>query len=80
MIIPVVDIGVDVYGERVELPLVGAGTWQYNDTIAYQSVCQALEAGYTLIDTVRPLDTAIKRVWAWPFEIVFMGKEKICLS
>jgi diketogulonate reductase-like aldo/keto reductase len=50
-IIPVVDIGVDVYGERVELPLVGAGTWQYNDTIAYQSVCQALEAGYTLIDT-----------------------------
>jgi aryl-alcohol dehydrogenase-like predicted oxidoreductase len=51
MIIPVVDIGVDVYGERVELPLVGAGTWQHNDTIAYQSVCQALEAGYTLIDT-----------------------------
>ncbi|CAB9524691.1 Probable NAD(P)H-dependent D-xylose reductase xyl1 [Seminavis robusta] len=33
------------------MPLVGAGTWQYNDTIAYQSVCKALQAGYTMIDT-----------------------------
>lgn len=49
--IPSVTIGQDIHGQDVNLPLLGAGTWQYNDTIAYQSVCQALQAGYTLIDT-----------------------------
>ena len=49
--IPSITIGQDVNGQDVVLPLLGAGTWQYNDTIAYQSVCQALQAGYTLIDT-----------------------------
>ena len=49
--IPTVRIGTDVHGLPVALPLLGAGTWQYNDTIAYQSVCQALQAGYPLIDT-----------------------------
>lgn len=33
------------------MPLVGAGTWQYNDTVAYSSVCSAFEAGYTYVDT-----------------------------
>ena len=49
--IPSITIGRDVYGRDVNLPLIGAGTWQYNDTIAYQSVCRALQAGYTMIDT-----------------------------
>ena len=33
------------------MPLIGAGTWQYNDTVAYESVCKAFEAGYTFVDT-----------------------------
>lgn len=44
-------IGVDVHGLPVVLPLVGAGTWQYNDTIAYQSLCKSFGAGYHLVDT-----------------------------
>jgi diketogulonate reductase-like aldo/keto reductase len=50
-LIPLTTIGVDTYGRAVDLPLIGAGTWQYNDTIAYQSVCQAFAAGYTFVDT-----------------------------
>ena len=50
-LIPTITIGVDVHGLPVKLPLLGAGTWQYNDTVAYSSVCQALQAGYTLVDT-----------------------------
>jgi diketogulonate reductase-like aldo/keto reductase len=49
--IPNITIGRDVHGRDVVLPLLGAGTWQYNDTIAYQSVCQAFQAGYTFVDT-----------------------------
>ena len=49
--IPSVVIGKDVQGDTVDMPLIGAGTWQYNDTLAYQSVCQAFEAGYTFVDT-----------------------------
>jgi diketogulonate reductase-like aldo/keto reductase len=49
--VPSKAIGIDVHGYPVNLPLLGAGTWQYNDTIAYESVCKALSAGYTLIDT-----------------------------
>lgn len=49
--IPTITIGNDVHGRPVVLPLLGAGTWQYNDTIAYQSVCKAFDAGYTFVDT-----------------------------
>ena len=49
--VPSITIGQDADGHDVTMPLLGAGTWQYNDTIAYQSVCQALQAGYTMIDT-----------------------------
>jgi diketogulonate reductase-like aldo/keto reductase len=49
--IPTIMIGTDVDGAPVELPLVGTGTWQYNDTIAYQSVCKAFEQGYNFVDT-----------------------------
>ena len=49
--IPTVHIGNDRDGIPVNMPLLGAGTWQYNDTIAYQSVCKAFDAGYTFVDT-----------------------------
>lgn len=49
--IPTKQIGTDVYGLPVNLPLLGAGTWQYNNTIAYQSLCKSFDAGYTLVDT-----------------------------
>ena len=51
------------------LPLVGAGTWQFNDTIAYQSVCKAFQAGYTFVDTAygygnqRGVGKAINDCW-----------------
>jgi diketogulonate reductase-like aldo/keto reductase len=35
----------------VNMPLVGAGTWQYNNSQAYNSVCNAFDAGYTYVDT-----------------------------
>ena len=49
--IPSIIIGKDSDGKNVSLPMIGAGTWQYNDTIAYESVCKAFEAGYTFVDT-----------------------------
>ena len=49
--VPTRRIGVDVHGWPVMMPLVGAGTWQYNDTIAYQSLCKAFSAGVTMVDT-----------------------------
>lgn len=35
----------------VHMPLVGIGTWQYNDTRAYDAICNAFEVGYTYVDT-----------------------------
>lgn len=35
----------------VQMPLVGIGTWQYNDTVAGAVVASALDIGYTAIDT-----------------------------
>jgi len=35
----------------VKMPLVGAGTWQYNNSQAYTSLCNAFEAGYAYVDT-----------------------------
>jgi diketogulonate reductase-like aldo/keto reductase len=48
---PTITIGKDVHGVDVALPLVGAGTWQYNDTTAYDSLCKAFAAGYNMVDT-----------------------------
>ena len=50
-IIPTKEIGRDVHGLPVLMPLVGAGTWQYNDTAAYQSLCKAFGQGITFVDT-----------------------------
>jgi len=35
----------------VHMPLVGIGTWQYNDSVAHDAVKTALELGYNHIDT-----------------------------
>jgi diketogulonate reductase-like aldo/keto reductase len=51
LMLPTIPIGHDVHGLPVKMPLIGAGTWQYNDTIAYQSLCKAFQSGYTLVDT-----------------------------
>jgi hypothetical protein len=44
-------IGVDYQGDPVYMPLIGTGTWQYDSTTAYDSVCQAFGAGYNFVDT-----------------------------
>merc|ERR1719183_2334823 len=35
----------------VDLPLVGLGTWQYNDSVAEAAVTSALQIGFRHIDT-----------------------------
>jgi len=35
----------------VEMPMVAAGSWQYNSSAAYSSITAALKAGFTMIDT-----------------------------
>jgi diketogulonate reductase-like aldo/keto reductase len=49
--IPTKFIGRDVHGLAVKMPLVGAGTWEYNSTVAYESLCKAFALGYTFVDT-----------------------------
>lgn len=49
--VPRQHLGWDVENKDVWLPLVGLGTWQYNDTIAYEALCKAFAAGYTYVDT-----------------------------
>lgn len=41
--IPFVTIAKDVAGKDVNLPLIGAGTWQYNNTEAYDSLCKVTQ-------------------------------------
>lgn len=53
----------------VNMPLVGLGTWQYNDTVAYGAICAAFDAGYTYVDTAwgygneRGVGKALKDCW-----------------
>jgi len=76
--VPTLSIGEDVHGYPVNLPLVGTGTWQYNDTIAYQSTCQAFQAGYTFVDTAfgygnqKGVGLAIKDCWQKSREELFV--------
>jgi len=76
--IPTVTIGKDVRGKDVVMPLVGAGTWQFNDTVAYSSLCKAFEAGYTYIDTAngygnqKGVGKAIKDCWKGTREELFV--------
>ncbi|KAL7581356.1 hypothetical protein ACA910_006111 [Epithemia clementina (nom. ined.)] len=60
------------------MPLVGAGTWQYNDSVAYESVCKAFQAGYTMVDTAfgyrnqKGVGQAIRDCWNKPREELFV--------
>jgi hypothetical protein len=62
-------IGVDYKGDPVYMPLIGTGTWQYDNTTAYESVCQAFGAGYSFVDTAygyknqQGVGRAIKDCW-----------------
>ena len=70
--IPTTTIGQDKDGKNVDLPMVGAGTWQYNDTMAYQSICAAFEVGYNFVDTAfgyknqKGVGRAIRDCWDKP--------------
>ena len=76
--IPTRIIGRDVDGANVALPLLGAGTWQYNDTIAYQAVCRAFASGYTFVDTAfgygnqKGVGQAIRDCWTKEREQLFV--------
>ena len=76
--IPSITIGVDACGNSVDMPLVGAGTWQYNDTTAYESVCKAFDAGYTFVDTAwgygnqKGVGQAIQDCWRGTREELFV--------
>jgi len=77
-VIPAISLGKDVHGVEVMKPLVGAGTWQYNDTVAYSSVCAAFDAGYTFVDTAngygnqKGVGAAIKDCWKGTREELFV--------
>jgi 2,5-diketo-D-gluconate reductase A len=76
--IPTITIGFDVHGDPVDMPLVGAGTWQYNDTMAYQSLCAAFSVGYNFVDTAfgyhneDGVGKAIRDCWEKPREELFV--------
>ena len=76
--VPNISIGKDVNGDIMTMPLLGAGTWQYNDTIAYQSVCKAFAAGYTFVDTAfgyknqKGVGNAIRDCWQGTREDLFV--------
>jgi len=78
ILIPTIPIGVDIFGNVVNKPVVGAGTWQYNDTIAYESVCKAFLAGYTMVDTAwgyhnqKGVGLAIQDCWKRPRNELFV--------
>jgi diketogulonate reductase-like aldo/keto reductase len=77
-VIPTKFLGMNTYGDPVFMPLIGTGTWQYNDTIAYQSVCKAFEVGYTFVDTAfgyrnqRGVGKAIRDCWTGRREDLFV--------
>ena len=67
--VPVKFQGQDYKGNPVYMPLIGAGTWQYDEDEAYESVCKAFAAGYTFVDTAygyknqKGVGRAIKDCW-----------------
>lgn len=76
--IPAVTIAQDVHGRDVVMPMLGAGTWQYNDTLAYESVCKAFQAGYSFVDTAlgyrnqKGVGNAVRDCWQRSREELFV--------
>jgi hypothetical protein len=62
-------LGLDYKGNPVYIPLIGAGTWQYDVNTTYESVCKAFGAGYNFVDTAygyknqKGVGMAIKDCW-----------------
>jgi diketogulonate reductase-like aldo/keto reductase len=62
----------------VEMPFVGMGTWLYNDTQAYESLCAGFKLGYTYVDTANGygnqagVGKAIKDCWKGTREELFV--------
>lgn len=54
--IPSRRIGDDVHGRSVQLPMMGLGTWQYNNSVAGAAVKMAIEMGYVHVDTAFDYD------------------------
>ena len=71
-------IGVNATGDPVYMPLLGAGTWQYDDDEAYESLCKAFGAGYTFVDTAygyknqKGVGRAIRDCWKGNREDLFV--------
>jgi len=65
-------------GEPIYLPLLGIGTWQYDDDTAYESVCKAFSVGYTFVDTAygyknqKGVGRAIQDCWKGTREELFV--------
>lgn len=76
--IPSKFIGLNAHRDPVYMPLIGAGTWQYSDDEAYESVCKAFGAGYTFVDTAygyknqKGVGRAIKDCWKGNREDLFV--------
>ena len=68
-VVPVKFLGPDYLDNPVYMPLIGAGTWQFSEDEAYESVCKAFGAGYTFVDTAygyknqKGVGKAIKDCW-----------------
>lgn len=76
--VPTVTLGQDWQKADVKLPVVGAGTWQYNSTEAYTSLCAAFKLGYQMVDTANMygnqvgVGKAIKDCWKRPRSELFV--------
>jgi diketogulonate reductase-like aldo/keto reductase len=76
--VPTVVLGVDWQKQDVKLPVVGAGTWEYNSTEAYSSLCSAFKLGYQMVDTANMygnqvgVGKAIKDCWTRPRSELFV--------
>ena len=68
-VVPTKFLGPDFNGDPVFMPLIGAGTWQFDEDEAYESVCKSFSAGYTFVDTAygyrnqKGVGRAIKDCW-----------------
>lgn len=53
LLVPFASAGVPTIQLRngVKMPMIAAGTWQYNDTQAEASITAALKVGFTMVDT-----------------------------
>jgi diketogulonate reductase-like aldo/keto reductase len=66
---PSVSLGADARGRDVAMPLLGLGTWQMDDDVAYASLCAAFASGYAMVDTAagygnaRGVGRAVRDCW-----------------